>query len=169
MINERFSQNITSESFLFVIFVRILNKNTMLVNFTFQNFRSFRDEKTLSMEAGSIKELKESVIQKESYRLLPAAVMYGANSSGKSNVLLALMTMRSVLLGSVRLNPTDELYFQPFKLDLTSANAPTSFEIQFLLDDVKYRYGFDYDKTHICKEWLYENVPDNVSSIYSYG
>ena len=48
----------------------------MLVNFTFQNFRSFRDEKTLSMEAGSIKELKESVIQKESYRLLPAAVMY---------------------------------------------------------------------------------------------
>ena len=128
----------------------------MLVNFTFQNFRSFRDEKTLSMEAGSIKELKESVIQKESYRLLPTAVMYGANSSGKSNVLLALMTMRSVLLGSVRLNPTDELYFQPFKLDLTSANAPTSFEIQFLLDDVKYRYGFDYDKTHICKEWLYE-------------
>ena len=128
----------------------------MLVNFTFQNFRSFRDEKTFSMEAGSIKELKESVIQKESYRLLPAAVMYGANSSGKSNVLLALMTMRSVLLGSVRLNPTDELYFQPFKLDLTSANTPTSFEIQFLLDDVKYRYGFDYDKTHIRKEWLYE-------------
>lgn len=41
-------------------------------------------------------------------------------------------------------------------MDLTSANAPTSFEIQFLLDDVKYRYGFDYDKTHICKEWLYE-------------
>lgn len=128
----------------------------MLVNFTFQNFRSFRDEKTLSMEAGSIKELKESVIQKESYRLLPAAVMYGANSSGKSNVLLALMTMRSVLLGSVRLNPTDELYFQPFKLDLISASTPTSFEIQFLLDDVKYRYGFDYDKTHIRKEWLYE-------------
>lgn len=47
MINERFSQNIISESFLFVIFVRILNKNTMLVNFTFQNFRSFRDEKRL--------------------------------------------------------------------------------------------------------------------------
>lgn len=92
----------------------------MLVNFTFQNFRSFRDEKTLSMEAGSIKELSESVIVHDSYRLLPAAVMYGANSSGKSNVLLALMTMRSVLLGSVRLNPKDELNFQPFKLNLVS-------------------------------------------------
>lgn len=128
----------------------------MLVNFTFQNFRSFRDEKTLSMEAGSIKELHESVFQKSIYQLLPAAVMYGANSSGKSNVLLALRTMRSVLLGSVRLNPNDKLYFQPFKLDLTSANNPTSFEIQFLLGEVKYRYGFDYDQTHICKEWLYE-------------
>ncbi len=155
-INEKYPQNSAPKSFIFVTFAQMLNKNAMLVNFTFQNFRSFRDEKTLSMEAGSIKELQESVIQKESYRLLPAAVMYGANSSGKSNVLLALMTMRSVLLGSVRLNPNDELNFQPFKLDLISAKAPTSFEIQFLLDDVKYRYGFDYDKTHICKEWLYE-------------
>lgn len=128
----------------------------MLINFTFQNFRSFKNEKTLSMEAGSIKELKESVIQTGSYRLLPAAVMYGANSSGKSNVLKALMTMRSVLLDSVRLNPQDELNFQPFKLDLNSASNPTSFEIQFLLDNIKYRYGYDYDKTHISKEWLYE-------------
>ncbi|MGL5981060.1 MAG: AAA family ATPase [Phocaeicola sp.] len=128
----------------------------MLVNFTFQNFRSFRDEKTLNMEAGSIKELKESVILRNSYHLLPAAVMYGANSSGKSNVLMALMTMRSVLLSSVRLNPNDELNFQPFKLDLVSTNNPTSFEIQFLQDEVRYRYGFDYDKSHICKEWLYE-------------
>lgn len=128
----------------------------MLVNFTFQNFRSFRDEKTLRMEAGSIKELNASVIQKDSYRLLPAAVLYGANSSGKSNVLMALMTMRGVLLGSVRLNPKDELNFQPFKLDLVSADNPTSFEIQFLQDEVKYRYGFEYDKTHISKEWLYE-------------
>ena len=130
----------------------------MLVNFTFQNFRSFRDEKTLSMEAGSIKELSESVIVHDSYRLLPAAVMYGANSSGKSNVLLALMTMRSVLLGSVRLNPKDELNFQPFKLNLVSKANPTSFEIQFILGNVKYRYGFDYDKTHISKEWLYEKL-----------
>ena len=56
----------------------------MLVNFTFKNFRSFRDEKTLSMEATSIKELKESVTQKGTYKLLPAAVMYGANSVGRA-------------------------------------------------------------------------------------
>lgn len=131
----------------------------MLLNFTFGNFRSFRDEKTLSMEAGSIKELKGSVIKKESYRLLPAAVMYGANSSGKSNVIRALLTMRMVLLDNVRLNPNDELDFQPFSLNTTSKSTPTSFEIQFLQNDVKYRYGFEYDKSHICNEWLYEKEP----------
>lgn len=128
----------------------------MLINFSFQNFRSFRNEKTLSMEAASIKELEEAVFHKDSYDLLPAAVMYGANSSGKSNVLLALRVMRDVVLQNVKLNPKEELDFQPFLLDLESADKPTSFEIQFLQDDIKYRYGFDYDRTHICKEWLYE-------------
>lgn len=131
----------------------------MLVNFTFKNFRSFRDERTLSMEAASIKELKDSVIHKEKCTLLPTAVIYGANSSGKSNVLMALLTMRQVLLDSVRLNPNDELDFKPFLLDMTSTNEPTSFEIQFFQDDVLYRYGYDYNRTRICKEWLYEKKP----------
>ena len=65
----------------------------MLVNFTFQNFRSFRYEQSLRMEATSIRELKASVVETEDYRLLPAAVIYGANSSGKSNVLRALLAM----------------------------------------------------------------------------
>lgn len=128
----------------------------MLVNFTFQNFRSFRDEKTLSMEAGSIKELSGSVIHKGPYRLLPVAVMYGANSSGKSNVLLALKTMRDVLLESVRLNPSDELHYRPFELNRTSPTLPTAFEIQFLIGEVRYRYGYEYDRTRIRREWLYE-------------
>ncbi len=55
----------------------------MLVNFTFKNFRSFRDEMTLSMEAASIQELSEAVVKSCDEELLPVAVMYGANSSGK--------------------------------------------------------------------------------------
>ncbi len=128
----------------------------MLINFTFQNFRSFKDQVTLSMESGSIKELKESVYDVGDYRLLPVAVMYGANSSGKSNVLLAIMAMRNIVLNSVRLNPKDKLDFKPFMLDLESQINPTSFEIQFLQNGIRYRYGFDFDATHICQEWLYE-------------
>ncbi len=128
----------------------------MLINFTFKNFRSFRDEMTLSMEAASIQELSGAVVKSCDEELLPVAVMYGANSSGKSNVLKALKAMRDVLLNSVKLNPKDKLDAEPFCLDLTSAEEPTSFEIQFTLNGSKFRYGFDYTANEILAEWLYE-------------
>lgn len=128
----------------------------MLVNFTFKNYRSFRDEATLSMEAASIQELAHAVVKSCDEGLLPVAVMYGANSSGKSNVLKALKAMRDVLLNSVKLNPKDKLDTDRFCLDLTSADEPTSFEIQFTIGESKYRYGFDYTHQAIIAEWLYE-------------
>lgn len=128
----------------------------MLVNFTFKNFRSFKDEMTLSMEAASIQELGDAVVKTCGEDLLPVAVMYGANSSGKSNVLKALKAMRDVLLSSVKLNPKDKLDAEPFSLDLTSSSEPTSFEIQFTLNGSKFRYGFDYTSEMIISEWLYE-------------
>ena len=128
----------------------------MLVNFTFKNYRSFRDEATLSMEAANIGELNGSVLRVGDKELLPVAVMYGANSSGKSNVLKALRSMKEVILNSVKLNPGDCLEADPFCLDVTSADEPTSFEIQFLLGDVRYRYGFEYNSKEILNEWLFE-------------
>ncbi|HJE39412.1 MAG: ATP-binding protein [Candidatus Amulumruptor caecigallinarius] len=128
----------------------------MLVNFTFKNFRSFRDEATLSLEAASIQELAGAVVKSCDEDLLPVAVMYGANSSGKSNVLKALKAMRDVLLNSVKLNPKDYLDADRFCLDLVSVEEPTSFEIQFTIGNSKYRYGFDYTPETIVAEWLYE-------------
>ena len=55
----------------------------MIINFTVGNYRSFRDKKVLSMEATAIKELNESIIERDGYKLLPSAVIYGANSSGE--------------------------------------------------------------------------------------
>ncbi len=131
----------------------------MLVNFTFKNYRSFKNEMTLSMEAASIQELSDAVVKSCDEELLPVAVMYGANSSGKSNVLKALKAMRDVLLNSVKLNPKDRLEAEPFSLDLTSGDEPTSFEIQFTLNNSKFRYGFDYTAKAIVAEWLYEKRP----------
>lgn len=131
----------------------------MLVNFTFKNFRSFKNEMTLSMEAAPIQELSDAVVKSCGEELLPVAVMYGANSSGKSNVLKALKAMRDVLLNSVRLNPKDRLDAEPFSLDLTSGNEPTSFEIEFTLGGSRFRYGFDYTAEAVIAEWLYEKRP----------
>lgn len=111
------------------------------------------------MQAGSVKEHKESVTSIAGMKLLPVAVLYGANSSGKSNVLRALAKMLFMIVQSVKLNPGDGLSFEPFLLNEVSKNEPTSFEIEFLKDKIKYRYGFEYDRVHICKEWLYEKRP----------
>lgn len=128
----------------------------MLVNFTVKNYRSFKQERTFSMEASSIKEHKVSVITKGKYNILPLAVFYGANSGGKSNLIEAISTMRRIVISSVRLNEGDKLPYDPFALDEISESQPTFFEIQFLGGEVLYRYGFEYDKDEIVSEWLYE-------------
>lgn len=128
----------------------------MLVNFTVKNYRSFKQERTFSMEAGSIKEHKESVINKGKLSLLPIAVFYGANSGGKSNLIQAISTMRYMVRRSVQLNEGDELPYDPFALDKISDSQPTLFEIQFIKDEVLYRYGFEYTRKEIVSEWLYE-------------
>jgi AAA15 family ATPase/GTPase len=127
----------------------------MLVYFTVENFRSFKKLVTLSMNATNIKELKESVVKNGRYRLLPVAVIYGANSSGKSNVIKAMGLMRNLVMSSSKLNPDENLKYDPFCLDQESKQKPTTFEIQFLCNETKYRYGFSYDASHIVSEYLF--------------
>jgi hypothetical protein len=141
---------------LFVIFVSNNYYNYMLINFSFGNFRSFRDIKSLSMEAGRVDDLTESVIEKDGFCLLPVAAIYGANSSGKSNVFKAMGVFRYIVIRNSKLDPGDTLFQDPFLLDVQTQEAPTVFEIQFLLDSTVYRYGFEYLSTEIDSEWLYE-------------
>ena len=69
------------------------------------------------MEAGQIKEHSDSVIERDGFRLLPVAVLYGANSSGKTNVIKAFGTFKRVLNNNVRLNPDESIAYEPFLLD----------------------------------------------------
>ena len=128
----------------------------MLVNFTVKNFRSFKHERTFTMEASSIKEHRESVRVVNKHKVLPLAVIYGANSSGKSNLIQALGCMTQIVMNSVRLNENDTIPFAPFALDEVSETQPTFFEIQFIKDNSLFRYGFEYNPKEIVSEWLYE-------------
>ena len=128
----------------------------MLINFSFGNFCSFRDIKSLRMEAGRVDDLTESVIEKEGFRLLPVAAIYGANSSGKTNVIKAMGMFRYIVTKNSKLDPDDTLFQVPFLLDVQTREAPTVFEIQILLEGVVYRYGFEYFSTEVVSEWLYE-------------
>ena len=99
----------------------------MLINFSFGNFRSFRTVKSLRMEAVQIKELSDSIIERDGFRLLPTAVLYGANSSGKTNVIMALGLFRNIVDKNIKLNPGEDLAYDPFLLDDCSKDEPTTF------------------------------------------
>ena len=126
-----------------------------LLEFTTGNFLSFREKKTLSMEAAKIKEYPENVIQTGKYKLLKSAVIYGANASGKSNLIKALKFMLDTLKNSARLNSTDTLNAKPFLLDEESSHKPAYFELLFIAGNNRFRYGFELDDKRIHSEWLY--------------
>ena len=130
----------------------------MLLDFTVGNFRSFYEKKTFSMLAQPLSEsATENVANVMSYNVLKTLAFYGANSSGKSNLVRALQTMKDVVLSSVKLNPTDTLQYEPFLL-LKGNSDPTLFEVTFLKDGFCYRYGFSYSKSDIVEEWLFRKT-----------
>jgi hypothetical protein len=130
----------------------------MLLDFTVGNYRSFYEKKTFSMHAQKLSEgAKENVFSTKSYDILKTLAVYGANSSGKSNLVKALQTMKLCVLTSVKLNPNEVLLYEPFLL-LKDNTTPTLFEVSFLQDDYCYRYGFSYTQTKIVDEWLFRKT-----------
>lgn len=128
-----------------------------LLQFTVGNYRSFHQERTFSMASSSIQDTpKDCVVAEGRYKYLTVAAVYGANSSGKSNLVMALAAMKKIVLNSVKLNDHDSLYYDPFLLGENSGKQPTHFEIVYLdADETRVRYGFDYTLRQIEREWLF--------------
>lgn len=138
----------------------------MLLQFSVNNFRSIKDTVTFSMNTASNEASKHS-FQARDYHLLNSAVIYGANASGKSNVLKAMSFMRNLVLNKPKITQsTDDLPHQPFRLNTETEQASSYFEIVFFLEDVKYRYGFEADSTAIYAEWLYSDEKGKESRLF---
>ncbi|MCM1335360.1 MAG: ATP-binding protein [Bacteroides sp.] len=111
----------------------------MLLNFEFENFRSFKDRTTLTMKAGSQTTLNERLIRAENKRILPSAVIYGANASGKSNVILALKCFRDIVVcGTLRSGSLFNLELYPFAHD--DNHDPIHFSIDFFNNNKRFKY-----------------------------
>ena len=131
----------------------------MLVEFRVKNFRSLRDEQVLSLVASKDKTLQDTHTVatglKAAPSLLRSAVVYGANASGKSNLIKALQYMRGVVVESATVIQPGQTYgVQPFRLDAVSAKEPTEFEVTFILDGTRYQYGFSMTSQRIISEHL---------------
>ena len=131
----------------------------MILDFFTQNFRSLRGAATLSFVASPDVSLRGTHCLSTGIKAVPwvtrGAAIYGANASGKSNLIFGLATMSSLVRQSTALNESQfaELY-TPFRLDAESATQPTEFEVNLLLNGVRYEYGFSYDSQRIRGEWL---------------
>jgi uncharacterized protein len=131
----------------------------MLIEFRVKNFRSFRDEQVLSLVASSDRSQRETHATATSQRAAPyvlnSAVIYGANASGKSNLIKALQYMRQVVVRSAVARPDQQFNrLQPFRLNSSSTSEPTEFEVTFLVDGVRYQYGFAITRERIVNEHL---------------
>jgi AAA15 family ATPase/GTPase len=128
----------------------------MFLQFSVNNYRSIKDTVTFSMACGA--KDNDNFFSVGKYDLLPSAVIYGANASGKSNLLRAMAFMRNMVLNKDKvIQSTDTLKHDPFRLNTSTKDASSTFEIVFFIGEVKYRYGFEADGIAVYSEWLFED------------
>ncbi|GAA5221176.1 AAA family ATPase [Membranihabitans marinus] len=139
----------------------------MLLEFSVGNFLSFKVKTTLSLVATSIKEhIDENLFLTKKTKLLKGAVIYGANASGKSNFIKAMSTMRRMVLHSFNQSSMDELGVIPFLLSTETEKLPSLFEVIFIIDNIRYRYGFEVDDDQVHSEWLFEAIKNAEKPLF---
>ena len=138
----------------------------MLIRFSFKNFKSFKNENCLDMEATSLKEHEYNVAKVNNGEYLKVSAIYGANASGKTNVLQAFDYMKKRILvsdDSKKNSPIDEENVYSFMIN----NDPIALEVEILAKNNKiYKYGFELVKDNIISEWLYEKRVNKFYSIF---
>jgi AAA15 family ATPase/GTPase len=128
---------------------------------------SFKGKETLSLIAGTGKELPDNIIADEKGNALKSIVVYGANASGKSNLIKAFAAAVMMIRESAVMQVGQPLMrVVPFKFDETSKDRATSFEFIFVTDRVKYVYGFSATTQKITEEYLYAYYSARPTTIY---
>ena len=134
----------------------------MLLRFTVDNYRSFGREMTLDLSAsnGLRDNIEGAFTDIGNSKVLNVVSFYGANSSGKTNFLRAISTMRRIIVQSVKLNENEDLPYDPFLLT-NEKPRPTKLEavLYSIPDKTTYTYGFEYLRSSITKEWLHLKSP----------
>ncbi len=136
----------------------------MIIEFCVRNYLSIKDELKISFMATTLKEpdtVGSSVmhINETGLSILRSGVIYGANASGKSNVLKAFEFFTKFIINSFKQSQAGEtIEIENFRLNATSIKQPTSMECTFIVDEYIYRYGFELTNKAVIEEWLYQKL-----------
>ena len=128
----------------------------MLIEFSVKNFMSFKNKVTLSMEKGNGDENLDNIFKWKDAELVKVASIYGANASGKSNLLKAFYCAILMVRNSSMISINGKwLFIKPFMFDDVSSKGPSEFEFIILASGVKYKYYFVLmDIRFMMKDWM---------------
>ena len=138
----------------------------MLIRFIVENFSSFGGQAEFSMVAGRQRIHQEHLtkISDNDFKLLRTAAIYGANASGKSNLVKAMLFAKNFIVrGS---SAMDRIQFRPFLLDSALKNAPSTFQFSFCHKGICYTYGFKVDSEKVIEEWLMRLVNQKETALF---
>lgn len=131
----------------------------MIIYFSVSNFKSFKDKIEFNMLAGNYKRFPEHICTDVNPNLLRATAIYGNNGAGKSNLIIAIEKLRSIVVGELEVEHNENL--RCFKLDPECINKPITFEIEFITNGNRYNYHISFFKNKIIEEWLVKVLPNN--------
>ncbi|MBQ6489229.1 MAG: ATP-binding protein [Solobacterium sp.] len=139
----------------------------MLLQFSVENYKSYKDRVVLSLEASSDKELPDNIVDISNNKLLKVAAIFGANASGKSNLFSALTSAIINIRFSNQLQIDQPLAnITPFAFDEETKKKPSSFEFVFIQNGIKYVYGYSATPKEIVKEYLYAYKSAKATTIF---
>ena len=146
----------------------------MIVDFTIRNFRSFRDEQMLSMNVEGARTRHPanfSLLEDERLAVLRSAGIFGANASGKTNVLRALAALQWIIVSSAGRKASQSIpAYEPFRLSPAHVKLPVAFEIEFVVPTgARYRYEVEFNRQRIIEERLISFARRSPASIFERG
>lgn len=145
----------------------------MLIQFTVANYRSFSEPQTLSMVAsGSLRRLRSTNTfsppnaDLKVPRLLRCAAVFGANASGKSNLVKALRFVERMVVDSAGAKPGRKIEIQPFRLSQATAKEDSKFELEFIEQGIRFQFGLTANTDRITSEWLIAYHTTRATELY---
>jgi AAA15 family ATPase/GTPase len=136
----------------------------MIINFNIENFASIKDKQVLSFEANKSDHLEKYFIIEplKGLRLLKVGLIYGANASGKSNILKAIEFLRDLVLEPED-KKTEPLDFDPFLFDSKTPNENSRLSVEFIQNKIIYYYEIEFNRNAIVKEKLDHYNPSKAN------
>ena len=141
----------------------------MIIQFSIANYLSFKEPATLSLAATSLRELEADgngasfELDGINLKLLKSAVVFGANASGKSNLIKALHFFKNFVLNSFKaLQSGEQISVEPYRLNAVSANEPSMMEMVMVVEGSIFRYGFEVTPTEVCKDGFTRKLANHV-------